>query len=178
MSALSSYGGLSTIQPWPSAAAADTCDENDLSTHRQRIVNMLDAMTKVIFGLDETKKAIATVYGEGLLELTMKLMESAQVLYPPQQDTVDLVWFDAACKSGVKMVKCCVILNKVGRKQCRSAGIFDFLQAVLSTFLDRKDPEAAAFMVEETLTTLAAICLGDDLNALQVSIVVYLHALV
>jgi tetratricopeptide (TPR) repeat protein len=43
------------------------------------------------------------------------------------------------------------------------AGIFQFIQNALSTFLH----EGNASMVEEALTTLAAICLGDDLNALQ-----------
>lgn len=134
-----------------------------LESHREKVVAILSGMTKIVFGVDENKKAIAVTYGDGCLELTMKLMESCQLDHQEQQSSEEEqdVW-----RSGLKMCKCSVVRSKVGRTRCRAAGILEFLHQVLSTFLH----EGNASMVEEALTTLAAICLGDDLNALQAAV--------
>ena len=130
-----------------------------LQSHRKKVEAILSGMTKIVFGVDENKKATAVTYGDGCLELTMKLMKSCQ-LHQEQasEEEQQDVW-----RSGLKMCKCCVIRSRMGRTRCRVAGVFEFIRNVLSIFLH----EGNASMVEEALTTLSAVCLGDDLNALQ-----------
>ena len=148
-------------------------DDTDTSLHSQRVVAILQAMCKLNFGVDEGKKSIAIVYGEGCLELTLKLVSTARVGYPSfvgdetDSDAVGMSQqqHEAVWRSGLKMVKCSVIRCRVGRARCRTAGVFGFIKRLLQMHLDQDN---AASLVEECMTTLAAICLGDDLNALQV----------
>merc|ERR1712038_1554434 len=74
--------------------------------------------------------------------------------------------------SSLKAVKTCVLRNPAARCRCRSAGIFSFLTDILDVILDDEKEEKDAedkLLVELLFTTLAAVCLGDDLNALQAS---------
>jgi len=159
----------------PSLALSNTLlsQDDSLAQHRQQVMHMLQAMSKIIFGVDEGKKSIAIVYGLGCLELCMKLVASAQVGYLEGEtnDTTILQFShegEAVWRSGLKVVKCSVIKCKVGRARCRKARVFDFIKTLLEIFLEYDDNRHAASLVEECMTTLAAICLGDDLNALQV----------
>lgn len=138
-------------------------------------------MSQVIFGVDEGKKAIAICYKQGCLQLCMKLVESAHVVYPLNTRTTKIDTDsvaespkltneqDAVWRGALKLIKCSVIRCNVGRTRCRTAGVFDFFQALLVTFLPAPTTDRnVALLMEECMTTLAAVCLGNDLNALQV----------
>jgi tetratricopeptide (TPR) repeat protein len=180
---MSSLDNTAFCQLWKSlyepatVLASHNVKEDDLKLellelHRENVVAILSGMTKIVFGVDEHKKAFCVWYGIGCLELTMKLIEScqlslpldpdSQVVQPPQTEQEQDVW-----RSGLKMCKCLVVKSKMGRTKCREAGIFTFMAKTLHLFLHE---EGNASMVEEALTTLAAICLGDDMNALQAAV--------
>ena len=71
----------------------------------------------------------------------------------------------------MKAIKSCVVRNPSGRCRCRSSGVFGLLGDMLNQQLlieKEETNEKNAVLLEEIFTTLAAVCLGDDLNALQV----------
>jgi tetratricopeptide (TPR) repeat protein len=165
------------------SAVALLAKEGGDEHHRQEITIILQAMSQVIFGVDEGKKAIAICYKQGCLQLCMKLVESAHVVYPLNTRTrkidTDSVAEspkltneqDAVWRGALKLIKCSVIRCNVGRTKCRTAGVFDFFQALLVTFLPAPTTDRnVALLMEECMTTLAAVCLGNDLNALQASV--------
>lgn len=146
-----------------------------LAQHQRDVVKVLQSMASVIFGADESKKTIAICYQDGCLQLCMNLVISAQVGYKSESDgraattkTEQAENNEAVWTSALKVVKCSVIKCNVGRQKCRTAGVFDFIGALLQTYLTAPNKKMAALLVEECMTTLAAVCLGDDLNALQV----------
>jgi len=76
--------------------------------------------------------------------------------------------------AALKAIKTCVIRNPAGRSRCRSAGILTFINSVLELSTCSKEEQDGdgvtnAILAEEAFTTLAASCLGDDLNALEAS---------
>ena len=134
--------------------AIKVADEpNDTNVYHDKVISLLDTLQKLIFGLDEGRKTIAVK--NGALELIVKLSDTL-----PSSDRVVM--------SALKATKSCVIKNPTGRQYCRSAGTLKWMKTTLQTSVAQRDVSKAA-LVEENITTLAAICLGDDLNALQVS---------
>ena len=138
--------------------------------HEKAVLSVLNTIIKLVFGLDETKKSFVVSYGHGGLHLIVSLLTTTTTT----TEDYDLVL------AGVKAIRCCVIRNAVGRSRCRSDGVLDWIETVLSNLVvvvsnqqDAPQPPLST-VVEETLTTLAAVCLGDDLNALQASHVVAL----
>ena len=132
---------------------------------------MLNHLTALLFGLDESLKQKAT----NSLDLIIQLVQSsigtittvtdsnssnANTNNPhPESESISL--------AALKAIKSCVIRNPVGRNACRAAGVFEFLQSTLRHHF--QDP----ILLEEAMTTLAAMCLSNDLNALQVSSVIW-----
>ena len=142
-------------------------NDDELTKLHQRIMITLDTTTKLIFGLGATKKAQVVVHGDGTIELIVGLVYASNVLKDPNATPLS----KPIMLSSLKAIKTCVLRNPAGRCRCRSAGVFSFFKDILDAILDggkEKDAEDA-LLVEQVFTTLAACCLGDDLNALQVS---------
>ena len=149
--------------------------------HVQLILNRLTAL---LFGLDESLKQKAT----NSLDLIIQLVHSSIGTCTPttittvtdknssnantNTNTSSTITNDPHPESkpislaALKAIKSCVIRNPVGRNACRAAGVFEFLQSTLQHH--SQDP----ILLEEAMTTLAAMCLSNDLNALQVSSVI------
>ena len=160
----------STSPPQPSVVLEDTgftqlwstfrdqatqVANNPTDTHeyQQKVAGLLETLQRLIFGLDQGKKLVAVK--NGALELIVKLSDTFQ-------------FSDPITLAALKATKSCVVKNPAGRTCCRSAGTLKWMNTRLTSLLSNQDPSKAT-LVEEGLTTLAAICLGDDLNALQVS---------
>lgn len=155
-------------------ASGDSSDEGGTKTapiapsdpqHKQRVVAALDGLVQIVFGLDTNIKAAVVSHGDGALELIVALTRSTDVLRQGGR-SVGTERTDADTQiltSSFKAVKACVVRNPVGRSRMRSAGVFELTDEALANNND-------APLVEEILTSLAASCLGDDLNALQASL--------
>lgn len=120
--------------------------------HVQLVLNRL---TATLFGLDESLKQKAN----NALDLIIQLVQSSAVGVgdEAQEQAVS----EPISLAALKAIKSCIIRNPAGRNACRAAGVFPFLH---STLLHHgEDP----ILVEEAMTTLAAMCLSNDLNALQ-----------
>ena len=144
-------------------------DEEEMTKLHQRIMITLDTITKLTFGLGATKKAQVVVHGDGAVELIVALVRSSQVL----NDTYKTPLSKPIILSSLKALKTCVLRNPAGRCRCRTAGVFSFLNDVLDMIqggdnMYKQDAEDK-LLIEQLYTALAAICLGDDLNAFQVS---------
>jgi hypothetical protein len=123
---------------------------------------MLNRLTAHLFGLDESLKQKAT----NALDLIIQLVHSSVVDVGTAVAVQDQAVSQPISLAALKSIKSCIIRNPAGRNACRAAGVFPFLH---STMLHHaEDP----ILVEEAMTTLAAMCLSNDLNALQVSQVV------
>jgi hypothetical protein len=136
---------------------ANNVNDND-KARKEQVQKILATTTKLIFGMDASKKTVAVEHAGGALELIVSLVNE----YPLD---------DMILLQGLKAVKCCVIRNKAGRARCRSAGVVNLLSHTLESYTVKDSPKSGKSdtIVEESLTTLAAICLGDDINALQVN---------
>ena len=133
--------------------ATKVADEpDDTQVYHDKVVSLLETLQKLIFGLGEGRKTIAVK--NGALELIIKLSDT-------------LSSSDRVVRSALKAIKSCVVKNPTGRQYCRSAGILNWMKTTLQASVAQRDVSNAT-LVEESITTLAAICLGDDLNALQV----------
>lgn len=142
--------------------------------HNQSVIVTLDTITKLIFGLEGSQKGKVIVFGGGALELILALVHSSNALSSTSTSTLqdDKEESRNICSSSVKAIKTCVVRNPVGRCRCRTAGVSAFLKDILDAFMMKEslsdsDLKANALLVEDVITALAAICLGDDLNALQ-----------
>ena len=146
-------------------------NQNDIQKVYQRILITLDTITKLLFGLSPTRKAQVVVHGGGAIELIVGLVRVSNVLQ--SMDAIPLA--KPIILSSLKAIKIAVLRNPAGRCRCRSADIFvylsDILKALLNNNSSNKDAEDG-MLIEHVFTTLAAICLGDDLNALQVRLLV------
>lgn len=140
-----------------------------VKTHNQKVLIMLDTLTKLIFGLDEKKKAQVVSHGGGTLELVMTLFKSASITETDSE--TDKIEMSKIQMSALKVIKTCAIRNPAGRRRARTAGVFDFIKDVLDTTVVKSelDSNSTVSLAEEAFTTLAALCLGDDLNALDAS---------
>eukprot|EP00557_Chaetoceros_sp_GSL56_P009169 CAMPEP_0176495152 /NCGR_PEP_ID=MMETSP0200_2-20121128/10496_1 /TAXON_ID=947934 /ORGANISM="Chaetoceros sp., Strain GSL56" /LENGTH=371 /DNA_ID=CAMNT_0017892995 /DNA_START=42 /DNA_END=1160 /DNA_ORIENTATION=- len=149
-------------------AAPGTKDDDKLN---QKITIILDTITKLIFGSDASMKAKLVLHGAGTLELIIELVQMPSVC---KSDDKTLKGIQM---SALKAVKTCVLRNPAGRSRCRSAQVYKFLGKVLLDDDDDDDDDDTtnsklstnALLTEEAFTTLAATCLGDDLNALEAS---------
>ncbi len=142
----------------------------EITKLHQRIMIALDTITKLTFGLGETKKAQVVVHGNGTIELIVGLVRSSQVLNDVKMTSLS----KPLILSSLKALKTCVLRNPAGRCRCRTAGVFSFLKDILNIIQGKSDTQKEnaenKLLVEQLYTTLAAICLGDDLNAFQVSV--------
>ena len=123
-------------------------------------------MTQILFGLDSNQKSQVVTHGSGALELIVALVNTSQVLETEKEGAQSS---EETCKSiimsSLKAIKTCVVRKPVGRIRCRSAQVLPLLKKIVIQYLHPGE----VTMVEEAMTTLAATCLGDDLNALYVS---------
>jgi hypothetical protein len=125
----------------------------------------LDTITKLIFGLGATKKAQVVVHGGGAIELIIALVRSSSVLEDPNCTALA----KPIMISSLKALKTCVLRNPAGRCRCRTANVFTFMKDILKAIQDEDVKEAEdEMLIDQVYTALAASCLGDDLNALQV----------
>jgi hypothetical protein len=146
------------------------------SPTEDRVNRMLCGLTALLFGLDESVKQKAA----GALHLIIQLVNSLsnnssknqhdnddndkhQASTSDKTDHVFVVPSESITMAALKAIKSCVIRNPIGRNQCRAAGVFGFIQKTLIQYAQQ------IVVVEEAMTTLAAMCLSNDLNALQVS---------
>jgi hypothetical protein len=133
--------------------------------HQKKIIITINTIAKLIFGLDKKQKTRVVLHGEGALELIMALVNQSD------HDQATLVQ-----TSALKAIKTCVLRNPAGRSRCRSAGVLTYINAVLQQSLNLDDngntnanASTDVTLAEEAFTTLAALSLGDDLNALEAS---------
>jgi len=134
----------------------------------------MESIIKLTFGLDGDKKAQVVAHGDGALELIVGLARSTGVLSSSpstpstdagtatddekrRQHDVSVVF------ASVRAIKSCVVRNPAGRWRCRSAGVFGLMGDALDRFMVAGNED----LVDEVFTAMAAMCLGNDLNALQ-----------
>mmetsp|Transcript_21008 Transcript_21008/g.25992 ORF Transcript_21008/g.25992 Transcript_21008/m.25992 type:complete len:374 (-) Transcript_21008:106-1227(-) len=117
---------------------------------RKHVLKVLDNFQRLIFALDKDKKSIAVNYDKGGLELILYLIGDST--FDDEDVTV----------AALKCIKSCVVKNPQGKSRCRRAGVFGYFSCILETCCHGRREK----ITEEALTTLAAICIGDDLNAL------------
>jgi len=141
---------------------ANTIKDEDKEDH-QRILITLDTISKLVFGLDEKNKSKFVLHGAGALELVIALVRKSEAKAENSEDECESQ--TTIQIAALKAIKTCVLRNSAGRSRCRSAGVLLWLTQVLETALKHNN----ALLAEEAFTTLAATCLGDDLNALQAS---------
>jgi hypothetical protein len=116
----------------------------------KEVQKLLDSLTQLLFGLDEYLKQKAT----NALDLIIQLVNSTTASQP-------------IILSALKAIQSCVTRNAVGRQQCRAAGVFEFLSTTLDEYAQQ------VVVVEEAMTTLAAMSMCNDLNAKQVCVRFY-----
>mmetsp|Transcript_39079 Transcript_39079/g.79685 ORF Transcript_39079/g.79685 Transcript_39079/m.79685 type:complete len:365 (-) Transcript_39079:130-1224(-) len=135
--------------------------------HKQKVVVVLEKVCNTVFGLGTENKAAIISHGDGTLELIVSLVSSTDALSDKKAATGDKQTGSEGqldnkiLVMAMKAVRTCVVRNPVGRLRSRSAGVFLLLKDTLVGFSDD------VHLVEESMTTLAAVCLGDDLNTLQ-----------
>lgn len=148
------------------ASASDakaTTDEYNIFL--KRILITIDTFSQLIFGLDEKNKSEFVLHGTGVLELIISLAWTSEAISKKSNFECDNKTTEGIQVAALKAIKTCVVRNATGRSRCRSAGVLLWLNQVLDVaFLSNN-----ASLIEEAFTTLAAICLGNDLNALQAS---------
>jgi len=100
--------------------------------------------------------------------LIVRLVRASRLL----EDTTSTALAKPIVLSSLKAIKTSVLCNVEARCRYRSAGVFSYLKDILDVILkggEQEENDAEdKMLVEQVFTTLAAICLGDDLNALQV----------
>lgn len=126
------------------------CVEDDKS--KEEGLKWLETIHKLLFGQVEDKKAYATRYEMGVLELILKVRNKCGS--QPDEDVL---------LATLKALKSCVVKNPAGRFRCRRAQVMAFLESVLKECSSQK-------LAEEALTILAAICMNDGLNSWQASV--------
>lgn len=169
---------LTSSQNEDATATSNSCSEGgskaEMDKHNKRVLIVMESIVKLTFGLDGEKKAQVVAHGGGALELIVELVRSTGVLLSSSSTSrtiskvkEEALWDETQrhniILSTVKAIKSCVVRNPAGRWRCRSAGVLTFLCDVL----DQSMITGNADIVEDIFTTLAAICLGNDLNALQ-----------
>jgi hypothetical protein len=118
---------------------------------RERVLKVLKNFQRLIFALDKDKKSIAVNYDKGGLELILYLIGDST--FDDEEITV----------AALKCIKSCAVNNPPGKSRCRRAGVFSYFSCILEICCHGRREK----ITEEALTTLAAICIGDDLNALM-----------
>ena len=180
------------VQAYRLATSSTTASpqQADVSKNQQHILITIDTVAKLIFGLDVKEKTRVVLHGEGALELIMALVNQYHQSQSQQSQSNSIgsigsrssntIEVEKIQTAALKAIKTCVLRNPAGRSRCRSAGILTFINSVLehsmcidSTSTSKEEGQgntnANAILAEEAFTTLAAACLGDDLNALEAS---------
>jgi tetratricopeptide (TPR) repeat protein len=128
-----------------------------------KLISILESLTTLMSGLDESKKAVAVSYGaltlavEAIRKLNRDLDDNGRTR---TCDSMNVI-------VGLKAIKSCVIRNPAGRAKCRQEGVFGVISDIL---FSAHAVDTDTQILEETYTTLAAVCLGDDLNALKAAL--------
>ena len=147
------------------ASPSSTLSMSQSATTTKQTMTLLTTIVKLVFGLDETKKTFVVQHDRGALWLVLALAN----LNDSIRDD------NAVTQMAIKAIRCCVVKNPAGRSRCRPE-VLEWVQATTENLLekvqsnDKTKMDSSAVLMEEAMTTLAAICMGDDLNALQASI--------
>ena len=112
-------------------------------------LRIVQTISKLSFGQDPIMKNV--LIDGGALELVVMAIEGQEGQSASEVEILT---------EALKAIRLCVIRNPIGRERCRAAGILKCLEDLLK-------PDANATLVEDVLTTVAAVCMGDDINALQ-----------
>ncbi len=140
--------------------------QEEITNRNKKIIVTLETIMKLIFGLDGEKKSKVVLFGGGALELIVALVRRSNALNQNNDDTE----VQKITLSALKAIKTCVLRNPAGRSRCRSSGALDMVFQVLEIHMVASGNVA---LIDETFTTLAAMCLGNDLNALQVRYLIF-----
>ena len=130
-----------------------------------KLRSILESLTTLMSGLDEPKRAVAVSHGalilavEAIRKLNRKL-DDAGTCRSRSCDSMNVI-------VGLKAIKSCVVRNPTGRAKCRQEGVFEVISGI---FFSAHTVDLDMQILEETYTTLAAVCLGDDLNALKAAL--------
>lgn len=148
-------------------AAARNQSETSSGDLIPEITMTMEILTKLVFGQDQDNKAKLVLYGGGALELIVGLVERSQIILNATQDTKINEDQRKLLMAAIKAIKICVLRNPPGRARARISGASETLLDIIKLTLSciHKD----AVLMDEALTAYAAVCLGDDLNALQVN---------
>jgi hypothetical protein len=123
-------------------------------------------------GLDEPKKASAVLHGA--LALAVALLTSTSSRNNDDGGMVLMV-----LRLGLTAIQRCVLQNPIGHARCRHEGIFEVLSSILMSVAHYAPTSinhtTMMLLEEETYATVAAVCLGYDLNALKATILYRLH---
>ncbi|CAB9502569.1 expressed unknown protein [Seminavis robusta] len=124
--------------------------------------SILFSLRKLLSSLDQSTKEHACKNGAISIIVKMAnfvLQQDASLPNSNQQKFLSLV-----CKS----LQTCVFQNPAGRAVCRREGVFRLLHRIAVSVSAKTPAEASTMaleLLEDAFTSLAAICLGDDLNA-------------
>jgi tetratricopeptide (TPR) repeat protein len=166
---------LNFVTAWKSFyEKANGVVQSSLPSHKNdtKLRSILESLTTLMSGVDEPKKAVAVSHG--VLVLAVAAMRKLN----RNLDNDDT---DTCCDNsmnvivGLKAVKACVVRNPTGRAKCRQEGVFEIISNILlsAPAVDTEtdtDTDMQMQILEETYTTLGAVCLGDDLNALKAAL--------
>ena len=135
---------------------------------QQKILITLNTITKLTFGLDGTKKSQMVLHGAGVLELIIALVKRANTDTKKKAANDNNGLLKQIQSGALNAIKTYVLCNPAGRSRCQLAGVLSFLSNVLNS-KNESTTGSKTGLAEEAYTTLLALCLGDDLNALQAS---------
>ena len=121
---------------------------NEISAEESNVISWLQTMTSLLFGLDDAKKTLAA---EDALYVAVSMIQLHR-----NNPKIHMI--------GLKAIQSCVVRNSTGRNNCIRCGVFRILQSLLA------EQQSNLAVVDEAYTTLAAVCLGNDLNALLATI--------
>ena len=126
--------------------------EEEITKTYEISLRTITTFSSLLFGLDGNLKSKAILYGHGALEMILTISNSTV-----STNKKKLI------EETLKAIKCCVVRCSQGRNRCRGAGVFSYLKKI---FKDEYNDET---IMEQAVTVTAAISMGNDLNALQVS---------
>lgn len=156
-------------RPRSAAAAALTpvLDQQNYLQHVSNIQSILQSLSNLLSSVDFHSKVYACQ--NGALRIVARGCDALLLLMMLQknkeEDASIIMKINSALIVGLKTLQTCVFKNSVARKLCRSEDVLGLLKRIMT--VARNNGNLLVF--QESCTTLAAVCLGNDLNALIAS---------
>ena len=150
-------------------------DKTDFTT--EDALRVVKTVSTLAFGQDPVVKR--TIIDGGALELVVQALNTYNsIMLSYDSSSNNSSTLTNILELGLKGIRSCVIRNPHGRTRCRNAKVLPCLDHILSRIIstetkynaDNSDDSNKFLLIENILTTVAAICLGDDMNALQAAI--------